>query len=165
MARRVNADEPPINALKPERLHSPQARALGIELVSLEPQVVLKIPYREDLVGNPETGVIAGGVVTTLLDTTCGWATAVALKQLTSIATLDLRIDYMRPSAPGKPIYATADCYKLTHSIAFLRALAYDVDPSDPVAAAQATFMLDSNAGRREGANLGPPARPAKGDA
>ena len=99
--------------------------------------------------------MIAGGVVTTLLDTTCGWATAVALKEPTSIATLDLRIDYMRPSAPGKAIFATADCYKLTRSIAFLRALAYDVDPSDPVAAAQATFMLDSNAGRRAGREPG----------
>jgi uncharacterized protein (TIGR00369 family) len=160
MAPDVSEDHSALNALKPERLHSPQAMALGIELVSLEPKVVLKIPYREDLVGDPETGVFAGGVVTTLLDTTCGWATAVALKSLTSIATLDLRIDYMRPSAPGKPIFATADCYKLTRSVAFLRALAYDVDPSDPVAAAQATFMLDSNAGRRPGANLSAPVKP-----
>jgi uncharacterized protein (TIGR00369 family) len=147
--------------MKPERLHSPQAMALGIELVALEPKVVLRIPYREDLVGDPETGVFAGGVVTTLLDTTCGWATALALSEPTTIATLDLRIDYMRPSTPGKAIFATADCYKLTNSVAFLRAVAYDDDPSDPVAAAQATFMLDSNAGRRAGANLGPLAKPA----
>ncbi len=156
MAPRVSEDDSALNVLKPQRLHSPQALALGIELVSLEPQVVLKIPYREDLIGDPETGVIAGGVVTTLLDTTCGWATAVALTELTTIATLDLRIDYMRPAEPGKAIFATADCYKLTRSVAFLRALAYDDDPSDPVAAAQAAFMLDSNAGRRPGANLAP---------
>jgi uncharacterized protein (TIGR00369 family) len=162
MAPRVSEDDSALNVLKPQRLHSPQALALGIELVSLEPQVVLKIPYREDLIGDPETGVIAGGVVTTLLDTTCGWATAVALTELTTIATLDLRIDYMRPAEPGKAIFATADCYKLTRSVAFLRALAYDDDPSDPVAAAQAAFMLDSNAGRRPGANLAPAPKRAK---
>ena len=159
MGAGVSVYEPLSNGLAMERLHSPQAVALGIELVSLDPAVVLKIPYREDLVGDPSTGVIAGGVVTTLLDTTCGWATAKAITEPTSMATLDLRIDYMRPAAPGKAIFATADCYKLTRSMAFLRALAYDDDPSDPVAAAQAIFMLDSNAGRGAGANLAPPKR------
>ena len=138
---------------------SPQSRALGLELVSTQPQVVLKIPYRPELVGEPDTGVIAGGVVTTLLDLACGWATALALDQPTSFATLDLRIDYMRPAEPGRDLFATAHCYKLTRSVAFLRAVAYESDPDDPIAAAQAAFMLDSNAGRGPGANLAPPQR------
>ena len=119
--------------------------------------MVLRIPYRAELVGEPDTGVLAGGVVTTLLDMACGWASLAALKVPTSIATLDLRIDYMRPAEPGRDLLATAHCYKLTRSIAFVRAVAYDQDPSDPVAAAQAAFMLDSNAGRPAGANLEPP--------
>lgn len=137
---------------------SPQSRALGLQLVSTAPEVVLKIPYCEELVGEPDTGVLAGGVVTTLLDMACGWATIAALEVATSIATLDLRIDYMRPAEPGLDILAAARCYKLTRSIAFVRALAYDRSPEDPVAAAQAAFMLDSNAGREPGANLAPPA-------
>ena len=120
---------------------------------------------RPELVGDPDTGVIAGGVVTTLLDSACGWATAAALTEPTSIATLDLRIDYMRPAEPGKDILATAHCYKLTRSVAFVRAVAYDVDPSDPVAAAQAAYMLDSNAGRGAGANLSPPGSSRPSDA
>ena len=136
---------------------SPQSRALGLVLVASHPQVILKIPYRADLVGDPDTGVIAGGVVTTLLDLACGWATALSLTELTSFATLDLRIDYMRAAEPGRDLFASAHCYKLTRSVAFLRAVAYDADPSDPVAAAQAAFMLDSNAGRGVGANLAPP--------
>ena len=143
-----------------ERLgRSPQARALGLQLVSVTPELVLQVPYRAELVGDPDTGVFAGGVVTTLLDFACGWATALALAEPTSIATLDLRIDYMRPARPGRDLLATAHCYKLTRSVAFLRGLAYDEDPSDPVAAAQAAFMLDSNAGRGPGANLEPPRR------
>lgn len=138
---------------------SPQAQALGMTLVSMEPQIVVKIPYRDDLVGDPDTGVIAGGVVTTLLDHTSARAVAAKLTEATSLATLDLRIDYMRPSRPGMDIMATADCYKVTRSVAFVRALAYDEDPSDPVASAQGTFMLDSNAGRAAGANLKPPAQ------
>ena len=152
------------SALTDRLSSSPQSRALGLVLVATHPQVILKIPYRADLVGEPDTGVIAGGVVTTLLDLACGWATALALTELTSFATLDLRIDYMRPAEPGRDLFASAHCYKLTRSVAFLRAVAYDADPSDPVAAAQAAFMLDANAGRASGANLAPPraAGPAK---
>jgi uncharacterized protein (TIGR00369 family) len=154
----------PAEAITARMALSPQSRALGLELVTIDPDVVLKVPYREDLIGEPDTGVIAGGVVTTLLDLACGWATALALSEPTSIATLDLRIDYMRPAEPGKDLLATARCYKLTRSVAFVRGVAYDADPEDPVAAAQAAFMLDSNAGRAPGANLSPPA-PRKGPA
>ena len=145
------------NAIAERMARSAQAKALGLELVSVAPALILKVPYKPELVGDPDSGVIAGGVVTTLLDFACGWATALALDEPTSIATLDLRIDYMRPSRPGLDIHATAHCYKLTRSVAFLRGVAYDEDPSDPVAAAQAAFMLDSNAGRGPGANLEPP--------
>jgi uncharacterized protein (TIGR00369 family) len=136
---------------------SPMARALGMIAVSPAPDLVVKIPYREDLVGDPDTGVIAGGVVTTLLDHASGLAVHAALSQWTSIATLDLRIDYMRPAQPGRDVLARAHCYKVTRSVAFERAVAYEDDPDDPVAAAQAAFMLDSSAGKKPGANLKPP--------
>ena len=138
-------------------LGAPQARALGLEMISIEPaEVVLKAPYRAELVGDPDTGVLAGGVVTTLLDHTCGQAVWAALEAYTSIATLDLRIDYMRAGEPGLDIFAHAHCYKLTRSVAFVRAQAYDRDPADPIATAQAAFMLNSNGARSAGANLKP---------
>jgi len=135
---------------------SPQAQALKLETVSMDRDgAVLRVPYDEKLIGDPETGVIAGGVVTTLLDHACGQAVHTGLTEFKTIATLDLRIDYMRAAEPGKDLYARAHCYKVTRSVAFVRAVAYDVDPSDPVAAAQAAFMLDSNGGRGFGANRG----------
>lgn len=133
----------------------PQARALGIRLHRHDDsRGEVSLPYREDLVGDPDTGVIAGGVITTLLDHCCGHAVYAALADDTSIATLDLRIDYMRPAKPGLEIFAEAHCYKVTRSVAFVRATAHDGDPADPVATAQAAFMLNSNAGRMPGANL-----------
>ena len=135
---------------------SPHAGALGLETVGFEGEIViLKAPYRSELVGDPETGVIAGGVVTTLLDHACGQAVMAALEELTVIATLDLRIDYMRAAEPGLDVFCRAHCYKVTRSVAFVRATAYDRDPDDPVAAAQAAFMLNSSSGRF-GANLRP---------
>jgi uncharacterized protein (TIGR00369 family) len=123
---------------------SPLARALGFETIATEPGLAtLKAPYKPEMVGDPDTGVIAGGVVTALLDHTCGQAVFTTLDRPTPIATLDLRIDYMRAAEPGLEIFARAHCYKLTHSIAFVRAVAYDRDLDDPVATAQAAFMLD----------------------
>jgi uncharacterized protein (TIGR00369 family) len=144
---------PMINDPPPPELA--QAIALGIKLVSHDVgRAVLSLPYREDLIGDPDTGVIAGGVVTTLLDHTSGAAVYAALTQPTSIATLDLRIDYMRPAKPGLALTAEAHCYKITRSVAFVRATCHDGDFQNPVATAQAVFMLDSNAGRPAGVNL-----------
>ncbi len=132
---------------------TPQAQALGMRLVSIGPgRAVAEVPWREDLVGDPETGVIASGVVTTLLDNSCGMAAFAALSQPASTATLDLRIDYMRPAKVGATIRAEAECYRLTRTVAFVRAFAFDGDDAaDPVAAAQAAFMMGT--GRRAGQN------------
>ena len=123
----------------------PQASALGFKLISVEPsRGSIFTPWREELVGDPDTGVIAGGVITALLDHVCGLAvTSRSLEGgFLSTATLDLRIDYMRPAAPRADITASAHCYKLTRTIAFVRAHAYDADPQDPIATAQAAFIL-----------------------
>ena len=125
----------------------PQASALGFKLLSVEPsRGSILTPWREDLVGDPDTGVIAGGVVTALLDHVCGLAIISTARDGTttpfSTATLDLRIDYMRAAAPRADVTASAHCYKLTRTIAFVRAHAYDADPEDPIATAQAAFIL-----------------------
>lgn len=142
---------------------TPQAQALGMRLVSIGPgRAVAEVPWREDLVGDPETGVIASGVVTTLLDNSCGMAAFAALSEPASTATLDLRIDYMRPAKVGATIRAEAECYRLTRTVAFVRAFAFDSDDTaDPVAAAQAAFMMGT--GRKAGQNRkvpGPAAPP-----
>ena len=122
----------------------PHAAALGMTLVAMEKgRGVMETPWREELVGDPETGVIASGVVTALLDHTCGLAINSAAETPMPIATLDLRIDYMRPAAPRTGLTCEAQCYRLTRSIGFVRAEAWDVDRADLVATAQAAFMLN----------------------
>lgn len=144
---------------------APQAVALGIRTLSVEPGVAtLTAPYRAELVGDPDTGVIAGGVVTTLLDHACGQAVYMAIGEPTSIATLDLRIDYMRAAEPGLDIFARAHCYKLTKRVAFVRATAYDKDPEDPVATAQAAFMLGTRGPPAQIGDKRTPAERAKGE-
>ena len=125
----------------------PQASALGFKLHSIEPsRGSILTPWREDLVGDPDTGVIAGGVITALLDHACGLATiSMATDSRTpfATATLDLRIDYMRAATPGQRIVAKATCYHVTRSVAFVRAQAMDEDTDNPVATATGAFTLE----------------------
>lgn len=122
----------------------PHCRAMGIELLSTAPgEAVLRLPYNEALIGDPETGVIGGGAVTALLDTGCGSAVISAERGILSTATLDLRIDYMRPATPGEAVIARAECYRVTRSVAFARAIAYHSDPNVPIATAAGAFIIE----------------------
>ena len=132
----------------------PHSAALGLEIgEAQEGRGVMRVPWREDLVGDPNTGALAGGVITALLDHVCGYGVRLAMAEMNfPIATLDLRIDYMRASKKGVAVTAVAHCYKVTRSIAFVRAHAYDDDPDDPIATAQASFILN----RPETTPIGP---------
>ena len=124
----------------------PFAMAVGMEVGEVGPaRATLSLPWREDLVGNPETGVLHGGIVTALIDNACGTAVICALTRMTSVATLDLRIDYLRPATPGQTVFVDAECYHKTRSIAFIRALAHHGDCGDAIAHSVATFMLGAN--------------------
>jgi len=103
------------------------------------------LPYRPVFVGDIRTGVLHGGVVTAMLDESCGMAVQLALDGNSAIATLDLRIDYQKPATPGLDIRAHAVCYRVTRSIAFVRATAYQDSEDDPVATATACFMIGAN--------------------
>lgn len=123
----------------------PHNIALGLELVDVGPgegYAAMRLPYSEALVGDPETGVLHGGAITSLIDATCGAAVFMKLAKPVTIATIDLRIDYLRPATPGLAVVARAETVKLTHNVGFVRALAYHDDPADPIASAAATFMI-----------------------
>jgi uncharacterized protein (TIGR00369 family) len=116
---------------------------LGLKLVSAEEDCcVLELPYREELVGNPETGVLHGGVITALLDVTFCFATLYRLSESRPMATLDLRIDYLKSATPGISVYAGAVCYKLTHRLAFIRGAAYHDNPHDPISTGVGIYIF-----------------------
>lgn len=129
---------------KPEN-QSPHGNFLGLEILELKRgRGRMRIPYNPDLAGNADSGVLHGGVITTVLDAACGLSVISALARHATIATLDLRIDYLKPATPGEPVTAAGHCYKVTRNVCFVRAQAYHLDPDDPIAHCAATFMVTS---------------------
>jgi uncharacterized protein (TIGR00369 family) len=127
----------------------PQNKALGLELLELRgTEAMYRLPYDPRLIGNPDTGVLHGGAITTLLDAASGASVFRAVDTWSTIATLDLRIDYLRAAEVGRDLVARATCYKVTRNVAFTRAVAYHDAETDPVATAVGTFMLGTKAKR-----------------
>lgn len=122
----------------------PHNAALGLRFVGVEEgRVTVALPYSEKLVGNPLTRVLHGGVITALLDTTCGTAVFLKLPEPTPIATLDLRIDYLRPATPDLEVHARAECFRVTANVAFVRCEAFHPGrEGEIVAVANGTFIL-----------------------
>lgn len=124
-----------------QRLPYAQALAMAVEALG-GGEATIAMPWNPALVGDPATGVVHGGAVSALMDT-AGGAAAMTVPGTAGTATLDLRIDYMRPATPGETIRARAQCYHVTRHVAFVRAVATDGDEARPVATATGTFTIE----------------------
>ncbi len=117
-------------------------RVLGMQVEALEgKRVTLSLPYSDRIVGNPVNGIIHGGALTTLLDTTCGMGVAAGTGMFQVAPTLDLRIDYMTAAQPGETVFASAEAFRVSRSVIFCRGVAYQHDESSPIAHCTTTFM------------------------
>ena len=119
-------------------------RALGLQYCDAgDNWAELSLPWREQLVGVPESGFLASGAIVSLIDTASGASVWVTLGKFMPVVTLDLRLDYLRPALKGETIYARCECVKITRRIAFIRGIAHAGDPDRTIAHSAATFMLD----------------------
>ena len=120
-------------------------RALGGKVVAVEGNsATLALDWREELVGNPENGALMGGVITTMVDNVSAMAYFMATNGTSfPLATLDLRIEHMKPSQRGKTLHVRSECHKVGRQVAFFRATAWHPEkPEDVVATGSGTFIL-----------------------
>jgi len=131
----------------------PHARECGMVVEALDASGArARVPWRPEWLGDTERGVYHTGVITTLVDSVSGLAALAGAGHFEVIATLDLRMDFLRPAVQGKDLRAQASCYRLTPSITFVRATAWQDDEAAPVAVSQSTFMRSAPGPRLPGA-------------
>ncbi len=99
MLRKLYEDKIPFN------------KVLGLKIESLEiDDVRIKFEMKDAFIGNFVQGILHGGVISSVLDTTGGLTASLGVlqkmagrtaeeigKSLTKIGTIDLRVDYLRP--------------------------------------------------------------------
>jgi uncharacterized protein (TIGR00369 family) len=123
----------------------PHAKELGLVLEDIGDGVAkISMPYDNKLIGDPQSGVVAGGAVSAMMDTCCGAAVMSHPAAPGGTATIDLRIDYMRAATPGQTIITHATCHHITRNVAFVRAVAVDEDADRPVAKASGAFTVEN---------------------
>ncbi len=115
---------------------------LGVKYRESGPDwVELELPWREDLLGETDENILASGPIVSLLDMASGLAIWTKLQEFKPIATLDLRVDYQRPARAHASVIARVECYRNTRSAAFVRGVAHDGNPDNPVAHLAGCFM------------------------
>ena len=115
---------------------------LGLRYVSHGTDwVELELPWRADLLGEPDRPVLASGPIISLMDMASGMAIWQTTGVFVAVATLDLRVDYQRPAKERSAVRGRVECYRTTRSAAFVRGIAHDGDSADPVAHVAGVFM------------------------
>ncbi len=120
-------------------------KALNGKVVAVDRNsTTLVVNWREDLVGNPESGALMGGVITTMVDNVSAMAYFMATNgKKFPLATLDLRIEHMKPSERGHALYVRSECHKVGRQVAFFRATVWHAEePDDVVATGSGTFIV-----------------------
>lgn len=122
---------------------SGHTKDLGLRLIAYgDNWAELAFDYAPRLASSAETGILASGPIVSLIDTASGMAIIARNGEMQSMATLDLRVDYMRAAVPGRSMHARATCYRVARNIAFVRCEAHDGDPDDLVATAMGSFYF-----------------------
>lgn len=91
---------------------------LGLQCTHVEKgRVTIVMPYRDELIGNPNIPAIHGGIIAGLIDLAGGAATFTFTNSPTP--TIDLRVDYIRPALQGD-LVAEARVVNAGRTVAFV---------------------------------------------
>ena len=119
----------------------PYARFLGFTVMRDGSDLIGKMSYADHLVGNAKVQALHGGTLGALLELT---AVCKLLSVGDSVAvpkTVNITVEYLR-AGRMTDTFARATVTRHGRRVANVRVLAYQDDPSKPVAAANAHFLL-----------------------
>ncbi|MBK6513436.1 MAG: hotdog fold thioesterase [Polyangiaceae bacterium] len=122
----------------------PFNRFLGVRAIRvLKGEVVLGVPYRDELIGDPLKKALHGGVISALADTAGGLAVWSALEDPRArVSTIDLRVDYLSPGRQHD-LHASATLVRVgkTVGVSDVR-LFHPHEPSTTIATGKGVYAI-----------------------
>lgn len=134
--------------------HIPFHNLIGMEVRQLSTDgVEVYLEMKPELVGNPAHSILHGGVTSAMLDAAGGLVAMVTTiaaldgedphltqKRLQNLATIDIRVDYLRPGR-GKWFVVTAEVVRQGNKVAVTRMMMKN-DQGEQIAQGTATYMV-----------------------
>ncbi len=120
-------------------------QTLGAVLGRVEPgEVEIEMPYRDDL--TQQHGFVHGGIVTSILDSACGYAAFTLSSADTAILTVEYKVNFVAP-AKGEQLLARGEVVRpgATVTVCKGNVLAYDDGEEKLVATMLMTMMTMPN--------------------
>lgn len=137
----IGADDP-LALARTFCLRVPHSRDLGMKIIPTDgSRACMCLTSRPSLLEDSDVPTLCSSVLYSLADSAAGLAVFAATRKLDPIATLDLRMNYLRAAPADIAIEASAECEALTEDVAFVRCLVRAQDTRDVLATGDATFM------------------------
>ena len=109
-----------------------------------EGEAEMMVASRPELTGDPSRPALHGGVVSALADAAAGLAVFTTVAKTHKASTVDIRVDYLRPGAVDKDVYARAKVMRAGRRVASTQVVIYQSDIDVPIAVATAVYNLVS---------------------
>lgn len=105
----------------------------------------VELPFRPELVGNPEIPALHGGAISSTLDTTGGLAVWSQAGPDDRVSTIDLRVDFLRPGR-GESVIALAEVVRVGNRVGVAELRAFHPGAEDrPIAAGRGVYSIKRN--------------------
>ena len=119
----------------------PYAAYLGVTAELEGDSLTTRLPFRQDLIGNPYLPALHGGAVGAFLELTAVLVLLWRLESVTLPRSVTLSVDYLRSAGP-RDSFAHGQVTRLGRRVANVRVEAWQDDPARPVAQGQAHLLL-----------------------
>jgi uncharacterized protein (TIGR00369 family) len=121
----------------------PFNRFLGIRATELrEGFARLELPFRPEWIGNWIRPALHGGIISTLVDTSGGAAVMTLIAPRGSVATIDLRVDYLLPGEP-QTLVCDSTVVRMGNRVASVDSRVYHPGATDrPIATGKAVYSV-----------------------
>ncbi|WP_022974944.1 PaaI family thioesterase [Nevskia ramosa] len=130
-----------LDAMQPLFASIPYLRKMGFEFSVDDEQLRVRLPYAEQIVGNPKVPALHGGAIGSLLQTTASVQLMLATRSLRLPRLFSCTVEYLR-SARLIDVQASAVVVTRSRRFANVRATAWQDRADQPIAAATLQFVL-----------------------